>query len=245
MKERILDSVPVDVAEKVPQVFERPAPISASAQHRPAPRNAWDPERFGWEQICGLVRQVFSSNVPVPVRQVVFSAVDHGTDIHALCMRVAESLARETRQRIAVAGQTPLSESGETIHRVASGRIGEQGKSPFRQVPLRVRSNVWLLPRDEGGEDGVSMASIQQHLSDIRREFEYSIVEAPPASDSDEPMAMAQFADGIILVLSARHTRKATALKIKESLVAAEARLLGTVLSDREFPIPEKIYRRL
>jgi Mrp family chromosome partitioning ATPase len=56
---------------------------------------------------------------------------------------------------------------------------------------------------------------------------------------------MAQFADGIILVLSARHTRRVTACKIKETLQAAQARLLGTVLSDRVFPIPEAIYRRL
>jgi Mrp family chromosome partitioning ATPase len=116
---------------------------------------------------------------------------------------------------------------------------------PIRHGAKRLRNNLWLLPPNEGGEDGVSMSSTQAQLSDLRREFEYSIVEARPAGESDEAMAMAQFADGIILVLSARHTRRATALKIKEALVAAEANLLGTVLSDREFPIPERIYRRL
>jgi receptor protein-tyrosine kinase len=79
----------------------------------------------------------------------------------------------------------------------------------------------------------------------VRREFEYSIVEAPPAGESNEATAMAQFADGIILVVSAQRTRRAAALKIKASLEAAKIRLLGTVLSDRLFPIPEKIYRRL
>jgi Mrp family chromosome partitioning ATPase len=56
---------------------------------------------------------------------------------------------------------------------------------------------------------------------------------------------MAQFADGIILVLSAHRTRRAMARKIKETLEAAQVRILGTVLSDRVFPIPERIYRRL
>jgi Mrp family chromosome partitioning ATPase len=56
---------------------------------------------------------------------------------------------------------------------------------------------------------------------------------------------MAQLADGIVLVLSAQHTRRITARKVKEQLEAAQARFLGTVLSDRVFPIPERIYRRL
>jgi Mrp family chromosome partitioning ATPase len=56
---------------------------------------------------------------------------------------------------------------------------------------------------------------------------------------------MAQFADGIILVLSAHRTRRVVARRIKEVLEETKARVLGTVLTDRVFPIPEGIYRRL
>jgi Mrp family chromosome partitioning ATPase len=56
---------------------------------------------------------------------------------------------------------------------------------------------------------------------------------------------MAQFADGTVLVLSADRTRRVAARKIKEKLDGANARLLGVILSDRVFPIPEAIYRRL
>jgi Mrp family chromosome partitioning ATPase len=56
---------------------------------------------------------------------------------------------------------------------------------------------------------------------------------------------MARLADGLILVLSARHTRRAAARRIKQLLDEARVQLLGTVLTDREFPIPERIYRRL
>ncbi len=54
---------------------------------------------------------------------------------------------------------------------------------------------------------------------------------------------MAHAADGIVLVVSAARTRRATALKVKNDLNGV--RLLGTVLCDREFPIPRGIYRRL
>ena len=71
------------------------------------------------------------------------------------------------------------------------------------------------------------------------------VVEAPIAGDSNEATTMAQFADGIILILSALHTRRITARNIKQTLDAAHARILGTILSDRDFPIPQSIYRRL
>ena len=79
----------------------------------------------------------------------------------------------------------------------------------------------------------------------MRREFEFSIVEAPPAGESNQALAMAQFADGIILVLSAHRTRRITACKTVEMLEAAKAHILGTVLADRIFPVPDRIYRRL
>jgi Mrp family chromosome partitioning ATPase len=93
--------------------------------------------------------------------------------------------------------------------------------------------------------DWVATASLHSYLADVRMQFGYSIVEAPPAGESDLATAMAQFADGIILVLSAQRTRRIMARKIKGMLEAAQARILGTVLSDRVFPIPDGIYRRL
>jgi Mrp family chromosome partitioning ATPase len=55
---------------------------------------------------------------------------------------------------------------------------------------------------------------------------------------------LGQLADGVILVLEAHTTRKAAARKIKESL-GAQSRILGIVLTERRFPVPERIYRRL
>jgi hypothetical protein len=116
---------------------------------------------------------------------------------------------------------------------------------PLRRIATRVRGNLWLVPGAAGHEEHRTAASLHSYLGELRREFEYSIVEAAPAGDSNDTTAMAQFADGIILVLSAVRTRKVTARKVKQVLEVAQVRLLGTVLSDRVFPIPERIYRRL
>jgi len=210
-------------------------------EQKSVPRPAgWNPDNFAREQIRGLVRHVFFSNVERPVRQVIFSAVDPETDVKNICRLVGEALALETTGSIAVAGKYPQALPGAEI----CGGSDKDARAVLRQSATRVRGNLWLVPAVGQGDQGAT-ALIHSYLGEIRREYEFSVVEGPPAGESNKAAAMAQFADGIILVLSARHTRRITARKIKEMLETAQARILGTVLSDRTFPIPERIYRRL
>jgi hypothetical protein len=226
-----------DVTAATDQVETRPETESLGV---PAP---WSPENFAREQIRGLVRQVFFSNAVHTVRQIVFSALERETEVRSICRRVGETLAPEIDGRVAVVGSYPRMISSSEMQREPAP--DEDESTPLRQVATRVRGNLWLIPDGARGGDSGLPASWDSFLGEVRREFEYSIVQAPPAGESDEATEMAQAADGIILVLSAQRTRRATACKIKQMLEAAHANILGTVLSDRVFPIPEAIYRRL
>jgi len=201
----------------------------------------WNPEDFAREQIQGLVRRVFFSNVERPVRQVVFSALDPETDVKSICRQVGEALALETAGGVAVVGKYP-----QALRDPDNCRSRNQdGSTSLRQTATRLRANLWLVPAAEKDGGRRSTASLHAYQGAICGEFEYSILEGPPAGESNEATSMAQFADGIILVLSASNTRRVVARKIKEMLDATQARVLGTVLTDRVFPIPERIYRRL
>ena len=201
----------------------------------------WNPEDFAREQIRGLVRRVFFSNVERPVRQVVFSALDPETDVKSICRQVGEALALETAGSVAVVGGDP-----QALRDPENCRLKNHDRSPsLRQKATRLRANLWLLPAAEKDGRRRSTTSLHAYQGAICGEFEYSILEGPPAGESNEATSMAQFADGIILVLSASNTRRVVARKIKEMLDATQARVLGTVLTDRLFPIPERIYRRL
>jgi hypothetical protein len=224
---------------------------NAPAQACPRQRDAreterWNPEDFAREQIRSLVRKVFFSNGERPVRQLVFSALDADTDVKSICRSVGEALAAETASNVAVVGEYPEVLPDADIYQAEmSGRFPGNGKTPIARAANRVRSNLWLVPAADRHGDRGATPLLHSHLGEMRREFEFSIVEALPAGESNEALAMAQFADGIILVLSAHRTRRIAACKVVEMLEAAEVRILGTVLSDRVFPIPERLYRRL
>jgi Mrp family chromosome partitioning ATPase len=97
----------------------------------------------------------------------------------------------------------------------------------------------------EGEEDFRSARYWLSGLSELRREFEYAVIHGPPAGISSEAALLGRLTDGIVLVLRAHSTRRVTARKIKGAMETAEVTILGTVLSERTFPIPAGIYRRL
>jgi len=219
--------------------------VSPLAEGRRGPAG-WSPENFAREQIRGLVRRVFFSNAERPVRQVVFSALEPETDVRSLCQRVGEALASETAGSIAVVEGYSLPVQGVAMQReMRPDRESWEQSMPLRQIARRVRGSLWLLPDEARSGDPVTATSLHSFLSEVRRQFEYSIVQGPCAAESTQAAAMAQFADGIILVLSAQRTHRAAARKIMEALEAAQLRIVGTVLVDRVFPVPEVIYRRL
>jgi hypothetical protein len=212
----------------------------------------WSPEQFAHEQIRGLVRQVFFSNIAQPVRQVLFTAVEAQTDLAQLCRQVGEALALEIKGSVAVLGRNSqtLEEPGREadVRGTIRSRDPVANPVPLRDVATRLRENLWLLTGEtlrRARNDIPARAAFYSRMCELRTEFDYSIVEGPPAGLSSEALALGQLTDGVVLVLSAHKTRRAAAKKIKETLEAVHIRILGAVLNDRTFPIPNALYRRL
>jgi hypothetical protein len=201
----------------------------------------WNPKDFAHEQIRGLVRRVFFASGGPPVKQVVFCAAGPQTDVLAICEQVGWALAQETSAHVAIVGREPRSEA---MARNAPYR----GKGAIKSWATQTSINLWRVPEfgPQGfGEESGTGRYWLSCLAELRNEFEYAVIQGPVAGLSSEAALLGQLADGIILVLGAHSTRRATARKIKETLEAAQSRILGTVLSERRFPVPEGIYRRL
>jgi Mrp family chromosome partitioning ATPase len=58
-------------------------------------------------------------------------------------------------------------------------------------------------------------------------------------------IALGRAAEGVVLVLKANASRRDAARKAVQDLQTAGARILGAVLNQRTFPIPQAIYSKL
>jgi Mrp family chromosome partitioning ATPase len=86
---------------------------------------------------------------------------------------------------------------------------------------------------------------VRHLLAQLGGVFDYVLIDTPGTSVCGDAAILGQVAHAAVLVVEANSTRRQTARKAKETLDAAGVRLLGTVLHNRSFPIPEGLYKRL
>jgi Mrp family chromosome partitioning ATPase len=86
---------------------------------------------------------------------------------------------------------------------------------------------------------------LKERLNYLRARFHFIVIDSPEASGHGDATVLGQLADGAILVIEANSTRKAAALQAKKMLEAMNIRILGSVLNNRTFPLPERLYHRL
>jgi Mrp family chromosome partitioning ATPase len=82
-------------------------------------------------------------------------------------------------------------------------------------------------------------------MEELRTEFSYVVVYGPQLSLLVDAMLLGQMADGVILILESMVTRRETARRAKENLAAANVKILGAVLNNHTFSIPETLYKRV
>ncbi len=210
------------------------------------PTARWSASEFEREQLRGLVRRVFFPGWPRPAKQVVFAGIEDGEDMAMTCLQVAQTLAAEVSATVALVPVTAEAGGEQSPLEWKNEISGPQ--SSLRMISQRLSEHLYEVPaRLLAGEDrGVcSAARLRERIHQLRHDFEYCVLYAPPLGRSNQAALLGQLTDGVVLVLQAHQTRRAAASKAQEVLRDANAKLIGVVLKGRRFPIPEGLYRRL
>lgn len=204
--------------------------------------------RAGGAEMLRLVQRLFLSarngNVP---RQVVFLGVGKENGSSVVCANAGKTLAAASSRSVCLVEANLISPRLWSFVGGGEAVATHEKTASVREQCVPVGENLWYagidLLTDAGGL--VSAAKLKEVLAELRLEFEFVLIDAAGADLSGDAALLAQAADGAVLVIDAEVTRKITARKVKESLEAANVRLLGAVLHDRQFPIPKALYNRL
>jgi Mrp family chromosome partitioning ATPase len=124
------------------------------------------------------------------------------------------------------------------------------GEGPIRSFakPVSIDQKLWLLSSGALAADSANLLTserIRTRLEELRSDFAFVIIDAPPLTRYADAIAIGQHANGLILILEAGSTRRDAAQTVAASLRSSNVPILGAVLNKRTFPIPEKIYRNL
>ena len=222
--------------------------ISRTYEMRPVP----EAHVLSREELVKLVQLVFLLPREVSRNVVVFTAAASGNGCSSICVGAAEALAAQAEQPVCIVDSNLHSPSLHLCFDVENGRGLSEALwhgGPIREYVQELRSpNLSLLP---SGAKSLPMAGtmsssrLATRIAELRQEFRYILMDSPPLNIYSDAIALGQCADGVILIVSANSTRREAARNAKECLQNAGAQLLGAVLNNRTYPIPQAIYDRL
>jgi capsular exopolysaccharide synthesis family protein len=203
------------------------------------------------EECLRLVQRIFLLQSEESPKLVVFAGVDHGNGCSQICAAAAETLAKTVRSPICLVEANLRTPSlpdrfGVQNHFGLTNALLEEGDVKSFAKPIQ--ENLWLVSSGALSSDSPNLLNslrLKKRFAELREEFEYVLVDAPPLTRYADAVALAQSADGVVLVLEANSTRREAALQAAEDLRNGQVRVLGAVLNKRTFPIPESLYRRL
>jgi polysaccharide biosynthesis transport protein len=205
------------------------------------------------DEALRLVQQIFMLPTEDSPRLVVFAGMDHGNGCSEICASVAETLAKSARGPVCLVeanfhSPTLLKLFGTTNYHGLTDALVQQDQSMASFAKPLQQENLWLLSSGAIAADSSQLLcsdGLRERLLDLRNDFDYVIIDAPPLTRYPESTALGQIADGLVLVLEAEATRREAASAVAASLRAANVPILAAVLNKRNFPIPEKLYKRL
>jgi Mrp family chromosome partitioning ATPase len=203
------------------------------------------------EECLKLVQQLFL-NVATAPKAVIFAPIDAADGCGKLCAATAEILADNVAGSVCLVDANFRSPSLPPVLE-AEGRPGLfdslRSVGSIRDFASRVRrDNFYVMGSGSLKNDPSSLLNsgqMKERVAELRREFDYVLMAAPPMSTYLDALVLAQLADGLVLVLEANATRREAALRVANSLKNSKVQVLGAVLNNRTFPIPASVYRRI
>ena len=178
---------------------------------------------------------------PVP-RVAVFLTVEPGIQLRWICAHLADLLASQRAASVCLVEADPDAPSLRERLRLP-GLPGltdllADTKLMLNETVARVaESSLWLLTHGSPDPDGGLFhgAVFKQRIEEMRQYFDLILVDAPSSGPWRNALALANQADGAVLVLQSG-TRRDLALHRKAELEGSGVAVLGAILMDRSSP---------
>jgi capsular exopolysaccharide synthesis family protein len=225
-------------AAEVPAVDLKPLELEMEAGQR--------------DEIFKLVQRVFFAPGGDGSRLIVVSGTESGNGCSWICARMAEVLAAQASGTVCVVDANLRSpglhkQFGVPNHYGLTDAL--RGRDSVRGFVTQLsRPNLWLLSsgaETQGSHALLGSDRMRALLPELRREFDYVLIDAPALRAGNDTVTLGRNAEGVVLVLRANTSRRESARKAVHDLEAARVRVLGAVLNHRTFPVPESIYKKI
>jgi polysaccharide biosynthesis transport protein len=206
---------------------------------------------LGTDQISNLVQRLFLDPRSSHIRSILFTATERKVGCTWTCASAARVLAESVEGTVCAVDANLQAPS---LHRyfpvpAANGLSETLGGSQAAATELARQineSNLWVASagRYAGrAQMARGQAELETQLRELRRRFDYLLVDAPPIAMAPNVIAVGKALDGAVLVVESNAVGPKSVMRAREHLDRAHVRLLGVVLNRRDTVLPSVLDR--
>lgn len=199
-----------------------------------------------------LVQRLFILPGPNGPRAVSFAPIESRAEPDFIGARAAEVLASQSRFTVCI---VDANFENPSVHEYF-GIGNREGLSdsladsmPAVEFGHRVPGlELIVIPTGQVGPNTERQAASDkaaQRITELRAQFDFVLVNAPPLRSAGQALLLGRLSDGLVMIVEANSTKRDSAAVVKEELERARVRVLGAVLNNRTYPIPQGLYSRL
>lgn len=196
-----------------------------------------------------LIRTVFQAvddQGKLRNRVVVFTSATPGEGVSHVVNILAQELAAQTQNRVLRVEATAL----QNLQLVSPNQISRHCEETHIENLLTLsvaRSTSKVAVGGSGkASDWESAPEYRAEcLKALRWNFDYVLIDCPSPAVSSDATTLAPLVDGVSVVVKAAQTRRGQIQRCQQLIESAGGNFLGFILNQRQYPVPNWLYRRL
>ena len=197
-----------------------------------------------------LIRTVFQAvdgEGKLRNRVVAFTSATRGEGVSYVVNVLAKELAAQTQRRVLRVDAAAFEGLNLADPSHISNHCEETERDNLLSLSYAETSpHLMAAQSRRGATDWNSSSEYRKACLDaLRWNFDYILIDCPSPAVSSEATSLAPIIDGVAVVVKAAQTRRSQIQHSQEMIESAGGNFLGFVLNQRQYPVPDWIYRRL
>jgi Mrp family chromosome partitioning ATPase len=199
----------------------------------------------GNDRISRLVQRLFLDTRSSQIRSVLFTPSTKKVASTWTCAQTARVLAESIEGTVCA---VDMNFQSPALHQHFPGTTklspshGSLGSSSVRDSAEQIKgSNLWVVTAGQAAkrwQQRTNATAAESTLLQLKTEFDYVLVDAPPIAADSNAIAAARSVDGVVLVAELTAKGANSVFEAQQKLDRAHLPLLGVVLSRVESALP-------
>ena len=213
----------------------------------------FDPKALITEQYKIFRTNVLSLNKGNSSKVIMLTSSIHSEGKTVTSLNLAMAIAQSTQKPKVLLIDADLRRGRLAKYLGVNQKVGLSnvlsGKADFGEALFKIDiENLTFMasgPVPENPAELLDSANMKQLLSEAKTQFDHVLIDTSPVISVTDASILSSQVDGVIMVIQAGRTQRGVVKRALELLQQTHAKILGHILTNIEYHLPEYIYRYL